>query len=43
MDKHFLHIKDLSLEEIHELISLAKDLKTKFQNKEDFKHFHDKS
>ena len=43
MDKHFLHIKDLSLEEIHELISLAKDLKTKFQNKEDFKHFHNKS
>jgi ornithine carbamoyltransferase len=43
MDKHFLHIKDLSKEEILEIISLAKDLKTKFRQKEDFKHFHNKS
>ncbi|HIC38506.1 MAG TPA: ornithine carbamoyltransferase [Candidatus Marinimicrobia bacterium] len=43
MDKHFLHIKDLSKEEILEIISLAKDLKTKFRHKEDFKHFHNKS
>ena len=43
MDKHFLHIKDLSLEEIHELLTLAKDLKSKFHNKEDFKHFHNQS
>lgn len=43
MDKHFLHIKDLSKEEILNLIALAKGLKAKFQNKEDFKHFHNKS
>ncbi len=43
MDKHFLHIKDLSKEEILDLIKLAKDLKSKFRNKEDFKHFHNKS
>ena len=43
MDKHFLHIKDLTKEEIFDLISLSKDLKSKFRNKEDFKHFHNKS
>lgn len=43
MDKHFLHIKDLSKEEILDLIQLAKDLKSKFRSKEDFKHFHNKS
>ncbi len=43
MDKHFLHIRDLSKEEILNLISLAKDLKVKFHNKEDFKHFHNQS
>jgi len=43
MQKHFLHIKDLSKEEILEIISLATDLKSKFHNKEDFKHFHNKS
>ncbi len=43
MDKHFLHIKDLSKEEILDLIALATDLKAKFRNKEDFKHFHNKS
>ena len=43
MDKHFLHIQDLSKEEILNILSLAKDLKSKFHNKEDFKHFHNKS
>ena len=43
MDKHFLHIQDLSKEEILIILSLAKDLKSKFHNKEDFKHFHNKS
>lgn len=43
MDKHFLYIKDLTKEEIFDLISLSKDLKSKFRNKEDFKHFHNKS
>ncbi len=43
MDKHFLHIKNLSKEEILDLIKLSKDLKSKFRNKEDFKHFHNKS
>ncbi len=43
MDKHFLHIHDLSKEEILNILSLAKDLKSKFHNKEDFKHFHNKS
>jgi len=43
MDKHFLHIKDLRKEDILDLIELAKDLKSKFRNNEDFKHFHNKS
>lgn len=43
MKNHFLHIKDLTKEEIFDLIKLAKDLKSKFRNKEDFKHFHNKS
>jgi len=43
MNKHFLHIKDLRKEEILHLINLAVDLKSKFRNKEDFKHFHNKS
>ncbi len=43
MAKHFIHIKDFSKEEILDLISLAKDLKSKFHNKEDFKHFHNQS
>lgn len=43
MNKHFLHIKEFSKEEILDLIALAKDLKSKFHAKEDFKHFHNKS
>lgn len=43
MTKHFLHIKDLTREEILAILELTKNLKKKFRNKEDFKHFHNKS
>jgi len=43
MVKHFLHIKDLSKEEILELVKLANELKFKFRNKQDFRHFHNQS
>ena len=41
--KHFLHISDYSESELWEILNLAKDLKQKFHNREDYKPFHNKS
>ena len=43
MAKHFLHLSDFSKNQIWEILQLAKDLKTKFHNKEDFKPFKNQS
>ena len=41
--KHFLHISDYSESELWKILNLAKDLKQKFRNREDYKPFHNKS
>ncbi len=41
--RHFLHLTDYSNHELWELLHLAKELKIKFHNKEDFKPFKDRS
>ena len=41
MKKHFLHLTDYTSDEIWELLHLAKELKIKFNNKEDYKPFKD--
>ena len=41
--KHFLHISDFSDSELWEILNLAKDLKIKFHNKEDYNPFHNRS
>ena len=38
--KHFLHISDYSESELWKILNLAKDLKQKFHNREDYKPFH---
>ncbi|MBA65290.1 MAG: ornithine carbamoyltransferase [Candidatus Marinimicrobia bacterium] len=43
MLRHFLHLTDYSNHELWELLHLAKELKIKFHNKEDFKPFKDRS
>ena len=43
MSKHFLHLADYTTHEIWELLHLAKELKIKFHNKEDYKPFKDRS
>ena len=43
MSKHFLHLTDYTTHEIWELLHLAKELKIKFHNKEDYKPFEDRS
>ena len=43
MPKHFIHISDYSSEQIWDILHLAKELKIKFRNKEDFKPFQNKS
>ena len=43
MGKHFLHLADYSADEIWELLHLAKELKIKFHNKEEYKPFKDRS
>ena len=43
MSKHFLHLTDYTTHEIWELLHLAKELKIKFHNKEDYKPFKDRS
>ena len=43
MSKHFLHLTDYTTHEIWELLHLAKELKIKFHDKEDYKPFKDRS
>ena len=43
MSKHFLHLTDYTTHEIWDLLHLAKELKIKFHNKEDYKPFKDRS
>ena len=43
MPNHFLHISDYSKDQLWEILSLAKELKTKFHNKENYKPFKDRS
>ena len=43
MNKDFLHISDFSSDELLDLMKLAKDLKQKFRNREDYKVFHNKT
>ena len=43
MIKHFLHLTDYTADEIWELLNLAKELKVKFHNKEEYKPFKDRS
>ena len=42
-NKHFLHISDYKAEELWEIIELAKSVKEKFRNREDYPHFRNKS
>jgi len=41
--KHFLHISDYNKSELWEILNLAKDLKKKFHQREDYSPFHNKS
>ena len=41
--KHFLHISDYSKEELWEILDLAKIVKSKFREREDYKVFNNKS
>jgi len=43
MPNHFLHIADFSKDEIWNILHLAKEIKTKFHNREDYKPFNDQS
>ena len=43
MKNNFLHINDYSSDELFAILELAKDLKQKFRNREDYKIFHNKS
>ena len=43
MTKHFLHISDYSKDELWEIMELAKSVKKKFHNREDYPHFRNKS
>lgn len=43
MMKHFLHISDYTTEELWEIMELAKLVKKKFHNREDYPHFKNKS
>ncbi len=41
MKRDFLHITDFTTEEIHETFALAKEVKARFKNREDYKPFKD--
>ena len=43
MPKHFLHISDYDSDDIWEILHLAKELKTKFHNRDNYKPFQDRS
>ena len=42
-NKHFLHISDYKAEELWDIMKLAKYVKEKFRNREDYPHFRNKS
>ena len=42
-NKHFLHISDYKAEELWEIMELAKSVKKKFRNREDYTHFKNRS
>ena len=41
MKRDFLHITDFTADEIHETFALAKEVKARFKNREDYKPFKD--
>ncbi len=43
MPSHFIHIADFSKDEIWNMLHLAKEIKTKFHNREDYKPFNGQS
>ena len=43
MPKHFLHISDFSKDELWNMLHLAKEIKTKFHKREDYKPFRSQS
>ena len=43
MLRHFLHIADYSKDELWDILYLAKEIKTRFNNREDYKPFKDQS
>ena len=43
MNNHFLHINDFSSDELLDIMNLAKDLKEKFRNRENYKVFSNRS
>tara|TARA_Y100000590_G_scaffold387350_1_gene460843 strand:+ start:31463 stop:32374 length:912 start_codon:yes stop_codon:yes gene_type:complete len=43
MLRHFLHIADYSKDELWDILHLAKEIKTKFNNREEYKPFKDQS
>lgn len=43
MPNHFLHIADFSKDELWNMLHLAKEIKTKFHNREEYKPFKDQS
>ena len=43
MPKHFLHLADYNSEDLWEILHLAKEIKTKFYNKENYKPFEGRS
>ncbi|SVA05811.1 uncharacterized protein METZ01_LOCUS58665 [marine metagenome] len=43
MPSHFLHIADFSKDELWNMLHLAKEIKTKFHNREDYKPFNGQS
>ena len=43
MLRHFLHIADYSKDELWDILHLAKEIKTRFNNREDYKPFKDQS
>ena len=43
MPNHFLHIADFSKDELLALLQLAKEIKTKYKKREEYKPFKDQS
>lgn len=43
MKRDFLHVDDLSTEEVRQVLGMARDLKARFKRREDYKPFKDRS